>query len=308
MQDRLENGLVIRVTGGDVWVLVGPEVVACSLRGRLRVKKDALQVVAGDRVAVRRDPGGAGVTLEDLHPRTSHLSRWVERGGGARAIVANVERLFVVASLADPPLRPVFVDRMLASGEWGHAPLALVLNKSDLAPAAEIESWAAIYRACNYAVFTTCAETGEGLEALGALLGHGVYGFVGESGVGKSSLLNRLDPAAARVTREVAERTGRGRHTTTSSELFPFRDGFLADTPGMQTFGFPGRDELDLPACFPDIAAREGDCRFHPCTHSHEPGCVIKAAVAEGTVATSRHRSYLAILEEIRTHAKEQPW
>jgi ribosome biogenesis GTPase len=112
----------------------------------------------------------------------------------------------------------------------------------------------------------------------------------------------------ARVTREVAERTGRGRHTTSSSELFPFRRGFLADTPGMQTFGFPGRDPAELAACFPDIAAHEGDCRFNPCTHSHEPGCAIKAAVEGGTLAASRHRSYLAILEEIRTHAKEQSW
>lgn len=308
MQDRLENGLVIRVTGGDVWVLVGAEVVACSLRGRLRVKKEALQVVAGDRVAIRRDPGGAGVTLEDLFPRASHLSRWVERGGGARAIVANVERLFVVASLAEPPLRPVFVDRMLASGEWGHAPLALVLNKSDLAPAHEIDSWAAVYRASDYPVIITCAQTGQGLAELEALIGQGVYAFVGESGVGKSSLLNRLDPEVERVTREVAERTGRGRHTTTSSELFPFRDGFLADTPGMQTFGFPGRDELELSACFPDIAAREGECRFHPCTHSHEPGCAIKAAVEAGLLSSSRHKGYLAILDEIRAHAKEQPW
>ncbi len=308
MQDRLENGLVIRVTGGDVWVLVGSEVVACSLRGRLRVKKDALQVVAGDRVTVRRDPGGAGVTLEEVLPRASHLSRWVERGSGARAIVANIERLFVVTALADPPLRPVFFDRVLAAAEWGHAPAAVVLNKTDLAPSAQVDEWSAVYRECGYDVFLTCATTGMGIDALEPLLGEGVYAFVGESGVGKSSLLNRLDPEAARVTREVAERTGRGRHTTSSSELFPFRRGFLADTPGMQTFGFPGRDERELAACFPDIAAREGECRFNPCTHSHEPGCAIKAAVDAGELASSRHVSYLAILEEIRAHAKEQPW
>ena len=308
MQDRLENGLVIRVTGGDVWVRVGPHVLVCSLRGRLRVKKGALQVVAGDRVVALRDPGGSGVTLETVLPRASHLSRWVERGGGARAIVANVERLFVVTSLVDPPLRPVFVDRMLAAAEWGHAPLAVVLNKTDLASPSEVDEISAIYRACGYVVVPTCAQSGAGIEALEALLGEGVYAFVGESGVGKSSLLNRLDPEVARVTREVAERTGRGRHTTSSSELFPFRRGFLADTPGMQTFGFPGRDPAELAACFPDIAAHEGDCRFNPCTHSHEPGCAIKAAVEGGTLAASRHRSYLAILEEIRTHAKEQSW
>lgn len=308
MQDRLENGLVIRVTGGDVWVRVGSDVVACSLRGRFRVKKASLQVVAGDKVAVRRDPGGAGVTLEDVFPRTSHLARWVDRAGAERAIVANVERIFVVTSLADPPLHPVFVDRVLAAAEWGHAPAAVVMNKTDLAQPGEIDTWAATYRTCGYHVFPTCADSGQGLDALERFLGDGVYAFVGESGVGKSSLINRLDPDLEQLTQEVGERTGRGRHTTTSSELFPFRTGFLADTPGMQTFGFPGRDQSELDACFPDIAKVDTECRFHPCTHSHEPGCAVKAAVEAGTLAASRYKSFLAILDEIRAHAKAQPW
>jgi ribosome biogenesis GTPase len=308
MQDRLENGLVVRVTGGDVWVRVGADVVVCSLRGRLRVKKDSLRVVAGDRVAVRRDPGGAGVTLEEVFPRTSFLSRWVDRAGGERLIVANVERLFVVTSLAEPPLRPAFVDRVLAAGEWGHAPAAIVLNKTDLAEPGDVAHFEAIYAGCGYDVLPTSASTGRGLDAVEALIGDGVYAFVGESGVGKSSLINRLDPNLEQVTQEVVERTGRGRHTTTSSQLFPFRGGFLADTPGMQTFGFPGRDETELAACFPEITRIDTRCRFEPCTHSHEPGCAVKAAVEAGAIASSRYQSYLAIIEEIRTHTKEQSW
>jgi len=126
--------------------------------------------------------------------------------------------------------------------------------------------------------------------------------------VGKSSLITRLDPNLEQVTQEVVERTGRGRHTTTSSQLFPFRGGFLADTPGMQTFGFPGRDETELAACFPEITRIDTRCRFEPCTHSHEPGCAVKAAVEAGAIASSRYQSYLAIIEEIRTHTKEQSW
>jgi ribosome biogenesis GTPase / thiamine phosphate phosphatase len=308
MQDRLENGLVVRVTGGDVWVRVGSDVAVCSLRGRLRVKKDSLRVVAGDRVAVRRDPGGAGVTLEEVFPRTSFLSRWVDRVGGERIIVANVERLFVVTSLAEPPLRPAFVDRVLAAGEWGHAPAAIVLNKTDLAGPGEVAHFEAIYAGCGYDVLPTSASTGRGLDAVEALVGNGVYAFVGESGVGKSSLINRLDPTMERVTQEVGERTGRGRHTTTSSHLLPFRDGFLADTPGMQTFSFPGSDETDLANCFPDIARVDTECRFHPCTHSHEPGCAVKAAVEAGSIAPSRYQSYLSIMDEIRARVKDQSW
>jgi ribosome biogenesis GTPase len=308
MQDRLENGLVVRVTGGDVWVRVRSEVLASSLRGRFRVKQASLKVVAGDRVAVRRDPGGSGVTLEEVFPRTSFLSRWVDRAGGERLIVANVERLFVVTSLAEPPLRAAFVDRVLAAGEWGHTPSAIILNKTDLAQPGEVARFESIYAGCGYDVLPTCASTGRGLGAVEALVADGVYAFVGESGVGKSSLINRLDPRMERVTQEVGERTGRGRHTTTSSHLLPFRDGFLADTPGMQTFGFPGSDEGALASCFPEIARIDAPCRFSPCTHSHEPGCAVKDAVDAGLVAASRYQSYLSILAEIRARAKAKSW
>jgi ribosome biogenesis GTPase len=307
MQDRLESGLVVRVTGGDVWVRVGAEVVACVLRGRWRVKKESSPVVAGDRVAVRRMADGAAA-LEEVMPRSSVLSRWVARGGGERLIVANVDRLFVVAAVAEPALRHAFVDRVLAAAEWGRAPAAIVLNKIDLAQAGDVDAFVSLYEACGYDVFPTCAVTGRGMDTLEAALASGVYAFVGESGVGKSSLLNRLDPNIERVTRDVGERTGRGRHTTTSSELVPFRDGLLADTPGMQTFSFPGSDETELPACFPDIARIDAPCRFQPCTHSHEPACAVKAAVEAGHIAPSRYDSYTAILAEIRARKKEQSW
>jgi ribosome biogenesis GTPase len=184
----------------------------------------------------------------------------------------------------------------------------VILNKTDLAAPTERDAFEATYRACGYEVVATCASTGRGLEALEKLIVDGVYAFVGESGVGKSSLINRLDPKVLQVTQEVGERTQRGRHTTTSSQLFPFRSGFLADTPGMQTFGFPGRDESELAACFPEFAHVDSPCRFNPCTHSHEPSCGVKAAVAAGAIASSRYDSFLAIMAEIRTHMKDQSW
>jgi ribosome biogenesis GTPase len=307
MQDRIENGLVIRVTGGDVWVRIGTTLVVCSLRGRFRVKEKTLQVVAGDRVAVRREAAGTGA-LEKVLPRDSWLSRHAERGRGSRLIVANVERLFVVASLGEPPPHPEFVNRLLAAAEWGRAPAVVVLNKVDLGGPGDAAAFATVYRGAGYEVVETCAASGRGVDALAARIGQGVYAFVGESGVGKSSLLNRLDPGLDLDVREVGERTGRGRHTTAYSQLFPLRDGFLADTPGMQTFRFPGDDPLEVAACFPEIARVDAPCRFDTCTHTHEPGCAVKAALEAGAVDPSRYASYAEIVRDLKARAANRTW
>src|SRR5690348_4196873 len=131
MQERLENGLVVRVTGGEVWVRVGSETVACSQRGRSRVRESALAVVAGDRVTVLRESAAVG-SLEEVLPRTSWLSRYIERGSTERVVVANIDRLFVVVAAVDPPLHAGFLDRVLASAEWGHIRACIVFNKMDL--------------------------------------------------------------------------------------------------------------------------------------------------------------------------------
>ena len=307
MQDLVENGLVIRVTGGDVWVRMGGAVVACSLRGRFRVKEKSLQVVAGDRVAVRREPSGS-VALEKVLPRDSWLSRLSERGRGSRLIVANVERLFVVASLGEPPPHPEFLNRVLAAAEWGHAPAVVVLNKIDMGAKSAAAAFRRDYELAGYDVVETSAVTGRGVDALAALVGHGVYAFIGESGVGKSSLLNRLDPELDLDVREVGERTGRGRHTTAYSQLFPFREGYLADTPGMQTFRFPGDDPQGVAECFPEIARVETRCRFDTCSHTHEPGCAVKAAVDAGAIGASRFASYVEIVRDLRERAANKQW
>jgi ribosome biogenesis GTPase len=307
MQERLENGLVVRVTGGEVWVRIGRETVACSLRGRNRVKESALAVVAGDRVTVLRESAGVG-SLEEVLPRTSWLSRYIEREAKERVVVANIERLFVVVAAVDPPLHPGFLDRVLAAAEWGHIPPCIVFNKMDLAEPGQFDALRATYAPSLYELIETCAVKGNGIDELSARLGTGVYAFVGESGVGKSSILNRLDPELDLVVDELSERTGRGRHTTTNSQLFPFRDGFLADTPGMQTFGFPGTDENTVVNCFPDIRHIEGPCRYDPCSHSHEPGCRVKAAVEAGRIPSSRYQSYLDILSGVRERAKKKKW
>ncbi len=299
---EIRQGMVVRVTGGAVWVDVDGETVECVLRGRMR-RRERSPVVAGDRVrlAVPAAPGAAW-PIESVEPRRNVLSRYVERERRARDVVANVDRLFVVTSLRAPAVDAQFVDRVLAAAEYGDVPASVVINKVDRLgdeDADRVDAFVAACRGAGYEVLRTSAERGDGVDALAGRVRGGLTAFVGASGVGKSSLLNRIDPSLDLPTREVATRTERGRHTTTWSQLFRFAGGYLADTPGVQTFGFPGEAD-DLAAAFPEFAEATDACRYPGCTHSHEPGCGVREAVEAGRIAASRHRSYRRILEEVR--------
>ena len=309
MQTQQKEGLVTRVTGSEVWVEVEGGVVRCQLRGRFRIKKKGFRIAAGDCVRVGLSPrdGEAG-TVENVEKRDSYLARYIEREAAERIIVANVEMLFVVATLASPPLRHDFVDRVLVAAEWGHVRSSVVLNKIDLSPQREIDDFAGVYESCGYPVITSSALTGEGVERLSGRLDRGVYAFVGESGVGKSSLLMKIDPGLDLKVRAIGDKSGRGRHTTTYSQLFKFGAGYLADTPGIQTFGFPGNDKFGLRDCFPEFEAHADGCRFSPCTHSHEPECGVKNALDSGSIKPSRYQSYLKILAEVEEREKKNPW
>jgi ribosome biogenesis GTPase len=311
MQDDLSIGLVVRVTGSEVWVNLGGEMLPCQLRGRFRQEAKKFQLAAGDRVSVcvSEREGEAGA-IEGFEKRSSWLSRYNERESSERLIVANVEALFVVAAIKTPPLHLEFIDRVLVSAERGHVRAGVIANKTDLADddgVRQLRELESVYGACGYDVLKTSASSGDGVEALAASIGDGVYAFVGESGVGKSSLLMRMDPDLDLKVREVGEKTGRGRHTTTFSQLYPFREGYLADTPGVQTFGFPGTDPEELASCFPEFAEHE-DCKFRPCSHSHEPTCGVKDAVESGSIPKSRYTSYLHLRDEVIQRARRKSW
>lgn len=301
MDNQSIIGLVIRVTGGDVWVAIDDSVIRCLPRGRLR--RGALaHLCAGDRVRVdlparAGDLGAVGA----IEPRTNYLARYVVRTHRVRMIVANVDRLFVVTSLRAPAVRFPFIDRVLASCEAGGVPASVVVNKMDLVSTRQVNALRTVYESCGYPVLTVSARTGDNADILAAHLTGGVYAFVGASGVGKTSLVNRLDPALDLPTRDVARRTSRGRHTTAYSQLFPFSGGYLADTPGMQVFGVPCATQEELVACFPEFARVDHECRFYECTHAHEPDCGVRCAVENGMIARPRYDSYLKILDEIKS-------
>lgn len=306
MGKALERGLVIRVTGNEVWVDVSGSRLPCKLRGRFRQLGRGFQVVAGDRVMVRRGGSGDGV-IEGVLPRESWLSRYVPGlDKPEKVIVANIATLFLVVSVKAPPIHYGFVDRVLVAAERGMARACICLNKMDLAEGPEVGAFKDIYNACGYEVLPMSALTGEGVGELERRIGGGVYAFVGESGVGKSSLLMRIDEGLDLRVGDLAAKTGRGRHTTSFSQLYPIRRGYVADTPGMQSFAFPADEKEQVAACFPEMRGLEESCRFRPCTHSHEPGCAVKEAWKQGRVKPSRYRSYLDILAEVEARSRRR--
>jgi len=297
------------VTGHEIWVDVDGRLIPCLLRGRFRQKSRSIQVVAGDCVEIAfPEATGAQGTIEDLVPRKSWLSRWAGgRDATERVIVANIDRLFVIVSLKSPKLNPGFLDRVLVSAERGHNDTCICLNKIDmLKKDTDVIDFVDIYTSIGYPLIQTSAETGKGVDEIEGQLKGGTYAFVGQSGVGKSSLLNRIDKELNLRVSHVAKKTGRGRHTTSYSQLFPIKGGYVADTPGMQTFGFSGTDKMDLAWCFPEFRTRLESCRFQPCTHSHEPGCAVKEAHEEGAIHPSRYKSYLSMLAEVEQRSKDR--
>ena len=263
-------------------------------------------VVVGDGVWIEGAPGPAPQIVA-LEPRRSLLARaagadWTGRPIG-RPIAANVDVGVVVAALREPALRPGLVERLLVALAAGGIEPLVALAKADLVPegtqrTAALATLASLSAAEAAHVFVS-ARTGEGLDALRARLAGRTCVLVGHSGVGKSSLLNALVPAAARPTGAVRAFDGKGRHTTASSELVELPDGTrIVDTPGVRAFGIAGADTATLAAAFPEVAALAARCRFGDCRHADEPGCAVRAAVLAGTLPAERLAAWLRLRDE----------
>jgi ribosome biogenesis GTPase len=227
----------------------------------------------------------------------------VRRGPGgrrAKVVAANLDHVLVVVAARDPGASSELVDRLLVVVEASGLHPVLVLNKVDLAGGAErARELAATYTPIGYRVLPVSAATGEGMAAFAEEACTGTSALVGPSGVGKSSLVNRLDPSAELRIGAVSHRDRRGRHTTVESRLVPLAcGGTVADTPGFGDVGLWGVAPGDVEACFPELHARAPECRFRSCAHLKEPDCAVRAAVERGEVAESRYRSYVALREE----------
>ena len=281
----MEEYRIIKALSGFYYVQTEDGVVECRARGRFR-RQDQSPLV-GDFVRITRQ-GDKGV-LEALLPRKNAF---------IRPAVANIDQLVVLASCAIPVTEPFLIDRVLAIAQLQNVPALVVVNKDDLAPAQPL---AEIYRRAGVPVLVTSAETGEGSEALREALAGKLSCLTGNSGVGKSSLLNRACPQLQLPVGEVSEKLGRGRHTTRHIELYSLGSNtFVADTPGFSAFDTE-RMELvhkeQLQYAFPEFAPYLGHCQFPDCAHRKEPGCAVRKALAEGKIGQTRYSSYERLYE-----------
>ena len=283
---KTQTGRILRSLSGFYDVQTGDGVVTCRARGILR--KEGNSPLTGDMVEISVERGKGMV--EKILPR---------RNSFVRPAVANVDALVVFAANVNPVTEPFLIDRVAAIAGDQEVPVILCINKCDLDPAVDLER---IYRHAGFPVICTSAETGEGVEQLRQQISGKLTAFTGNSGVGKSSVLNQLCPELALPTGEVSEKLGRGRHTTRHVELYKLgEDTYVADTPGFSSFDTDQMEVIlkeNLQYAFPDFGAHIGRCQFRDCTHRKEPGCAVVAAVAAGEIEPTRYDSYLRLYEK----------
>ena len=281
-----QTGRIVRSISGFYDVQIPGKVISCRARGILR--KTGESPLTGDMVEITVEKGKGMV--EKILPRQNSF---------VRPAVANIDALVVFAANVNPVTEPFLIDRVAAIAGDQEVPVVLCVNKCDLDPAVDLVR---IYRNAGFSVICTSAETGEGVEELRNLIKGKLTAFTGNSGVGKSSILNRLSPELALATGEVSEKLGRGRHTTRHVELYDLGENtYVMDTPGFSSFDTDQMDVIlkeNLQYAFPDFGPYVGKCQFRDCTHRKEPGCAVTGALEAGEIEQTRYDSYLKLYEK----------
>ena len=310
------KGLVIKNTGS--WVTVRLEdgtAVNCKMRGVLRLKgmRCTNPVAVGDIVQVE-DKGGDAPVVGAIEPRKNYIIRRASNlSKEFQIIAANLDQAVLVATLTNPVTSTTFIDRFLATAEAYQVPAVLAFNKVDLLDTDEwrqqLDGLKSLYESIGYPVITMSAATGEGAEALRTQLSDRMSLLSGNSGVGKSSIINLLVPEAHVRVGDVSQTHHKGMHTTTFSELLDLPGGgAIIDTPGVKAFGTIDFERAEVAHYFPEIFRISDGCRFNNCTHTHEPGCAVLDAVEQGAIAHSRFVSYLSILDEDPNNKYRKPF
>ncbi|MEW6065933.1 GTPase A [Desulforamulus profundi] len=283
------EGVLIRAYGGFYYVKKGDEIWECTLRGKFRLGKGSAALV-GDRVRVTPVRGNTG-RIDEVLPRKTELFR---------PPVANIDQAVIVFAVQNPEPNLPLLDRFLVLAENAGVSPVVCLNKADLMSGRREHEWLRLYRKIGYPTVVTSTKTGDGIDELRQLLVGKTSVFAGPSGVGKSSLLNAVQPGLELKTGEISSKLKRGKHTTRHVELLPLAaGGFVVDSPGFSSLDLPEMEREELGYYFPEFAGFTADCKFNGCLHHHEPHCAVKKAVERGFVDKERYQNYLTFLDEV---------
>lgn len=304
----VKEGRVMQSTGSWYEVISDrlDDTVKCRLPGRFRLNDHQLTnpVAVGDYVTFSMNEDGTGA-IEEIKERENYIIRQATHGRqGEQILASNVDQAIAVQSVQRPKLNEGFINRFLVSCEAYEIPAVIVINKMDLASDGarkRIGEIAELYESLGYKTITTSIHDEDSLETLKQMLKDKTSAFVGPSGVGKTSLLNHIDPDVERPVAEVSDYSNKGTHTTTYARLIPLHfGGFLVDTPGIREFGLVNIEPWELSLFFPEMVEPRRRCRFNNCTHSHEPSCGVREAFEEGKIDAERYHSYLQMLDSLQ--------
>lgn len=281
----------------------GGEILECRIKGK--ILKDSIgaynPLASGDLVEYEEDSHhpGKGMILSRME-RKNYFSRWNKKRNAPQTLAANLDLLICVSSPVVPPFRPRFIDRALITAERGRVPVLILMNKIDQKMEEQVTDRLNNYRDLGFEVMYCSAETGEGIGELKTRLAGRSVAFVGQSGVGKSTILNQIEPLVNQKTAEVSKKYSRGKHTTCYSVLVKSSGGGnIIDTPGVRELLLYDIGKMELQEYFPEMEPYFGACAFSSCTHIHEPGCAVIEALEEGKIHSDRYESYVRIMEEL---------